>query len=478
MHQTVTRLTLVVTCAAGLTARVPVWAGAPVAEALAPVDPPGGTGPRDAEITTLTEGEQLLAQARRAYAEAATYRDDVTVTYESFSRDAGLLPAERSVSHVRFALRNPGDYRYERWPGDEVLRTAGGASLGGKVTVWVGDWGQAISAPARTPTDPEELSTHTWGTVTFDHPLAPSLLHLDRPDILSGLERVEDVRVEIVGNRECLRLGGHWSGASLMTGEPAPGAIWIDRRTFEVRRFGADVSQMYLASMLDAPGLAAAFERATLLIEFARAELNADLGDEVFAFNPPEGMRVLKAFDLAQATPLAVEPQDVEPGLAPGREPGIVPGRQRTLIGQSAPDFSGDALDGAPFDLRDLRGRIVVLDFWATWCSPCLAAMPSMRGLAERFEGKGVTFIGISLDASDARGAIRDVVARERLPYRQFHDADGAVSGSYRVSGIPCVVLIDRAGVVRFVHVGFGPSDGARLTAEIDAMLSGTDKGP
>lgn len=450
----------------------------PLAAAEPPpkVGTPEGSSEPVAEVTTRADGEQLLARARRAYAEAESYRDEATILYEVFSRDEGVLPCDKSVSNVRFALRKGGDYRYERWPGDQPLRGAGGASLGGTLTVWMNDWGQCITTPARAPMDPEELSAHTWGTLAFDHPLAPSLLRLDRPDILAGLERIETVRVETVSGRACLRLAGQWSAESLMMSEPAPGVIWIDRQSFEVRRFEADVSQMFLASMLEAPGLAAAFERANLLIEFGRAELNPKLTDDAFAFKTPEGMRAMPAFDLAQAAPLAGDADEASAGLEPG--PAGRLGRQASLIGQAAPEFSGEAIDGAPIALGDLRGRVVVLDFWATWCGPCIAAMPTMRDLASRFEDKGVVFVGVSLDAPDAKAAIRDVVARERLPYRQFHDARGAVSEAYGVSGIPCVVLIDRQGMVRNVQVGFGPGEGTRLAREIDAILTGAAPKP
>src|SRR5436305_3021019 len=81
-------------------------------------------------------------------------------------------------------------------------------------------------------------------------------------------------------------------------------------------------------------------------------------------------------------------------------------------VGQVAPDFSGQTLDGTPFRLADLRGKVVVLDFWATWCPPCRAMIPHEREMVQRLAGKPFALIGISADSEEA--ALRDFVGEQR----------------------------------------------------------------
>jgi thiol-disulfide isomerase/thioredoxin len=121
------------------------------------------------------------------------------------------------------------------------------------------------------------------------------------------------------------------------------------------------------------------------------------------------------------------------------------------LVGKPAPAFALPAVDGPAVALAALRGQVVVLDFWATWCGPCEIAHPLLLALHARHPD--VAIIGIS---DEDEQVIRDHGAS---PYPLVRDADATVARDYIVSGIPHVVLIDRAGIVRFVGGGI---DGAQ----------------
>ena len=130
------------------------------------------------------------------------------------------------------------------------------------------------------------------------------------------------------------------------------------------------------------------------------------------------------------------------------------------LVGKPAPAFSLTALDGAPVALAHLRGKVVVLDFWATWCTPCAITAPVLAAL--HAQHPAVAFLGIS-DEDEA--PIRAHLASHPSAYPIARDSDASVSRAYLVSGIPMFIVIDRTGVVRFVGLGI---DGAeQLAAEL-----------
>ena len=118
--------------------------------------------------------------------------------------------------------------------------------------------------------------------------------------------------------------------------------------------------------------------------------------------------------------------------------------------GDKAPDFAATTLDGKPFKLSDLRGKVVLLDFWATWCTPCIAELPNLERAYEKF-GKDGDFvvIGISLDSSDS--AVQQFCEQRKIRWPQIvlgPAEQNPVAKRYNVSGIPATFLIGRDGKV------------------------------
>jgi len=137
-------------------------------------------------------------------------------------------------------------------------------------------------------------------------------------------------------------------------------------------------------------------------------------------------------------------------------------------VGQLAPEFTLAELNGGEVTLSDFRNRVVVLDFWATWCSPCRASMPGLEALRARYQDKGLVLVSVSLDRSgeDAR------IYLERNSYEEFiglwesFAAAKQVAGLYGVFGIPRTFVIDRNGIIRY------SGHPARLTdATIEPLL-------
>ena len=134
--------------------------------------------------------------------------------------------------------------------------------------------------------------------------------------------------------------------------------------------------------------------------------------------------------------------------------------RQRDRIGEPFELAFTDAITGRPVSLRDYRGKVVVVDFWATWCGPCVGEIPELLRLYAEYHDQGVEFVGVSHDWPEADGglkALRDFVAEHQIPWPQYYDprdlermtagpAVGDFSESWGINGIPTVFVIDRAG--------------------------------
>jgi len=119
-------------------------------------------------------------------------------------------------------------------------------------------------------------------------------------------------------------------------------------------------------------------------------------------------------------------------------------------IGRPAIDFAARALDGSNIRLSDYAGRVVLLDFWATWCGPCRTTIPEIAQLYERYHAEGFDVIGVSLDTNEE--ALRSFIATYRMPWPQVFEGKGwqtEVGRTYGVNGIPALLLIDRGGRIR-----------------------------
>jgi thiol-disulfide isomerase/thioredoxin len=124
--------------------------------------------------------------------------------------------------------------------------------------------------------------------------------------------------------------------------------------------------------------------------------------------------------------------------------------------GTPAPDFRLPRIDGqaGAIALGDLRGQVVLLDFWATWCSPCLAMLPMLHQLHAELAPRGVAFLGINSDGDQAtRAEVESFVRRHGAPYPVLHD-DGTANGRYRVNVLPTLVVVGRDGTIHKVMVG------------------------
>jgi len=124
-------------------------------------------------------------------------------------------------------------------------------------------------------------------------------------------------------------------------------------------------------------------------------------------------------------------------------------------VGDPAPAFSLAGRDGGQVALSDLRGKVVCLDFWATWCATCKAALPALDALARRPGFEDVRFLAVSIDRDRA---LAEKFLAQQLPETALTvlmDPGGSLLARYGAGGMPALYVIDRGGVVRHVEVGY-----------------------
>jgi peroxiredoxin len=145
-------------------------------------------------------------------------------------------------------------------------------------------------------------------------------------------------------------------------------------------------------------------------------------------------------------------------------------GARAVEAGQKAPQFTLPSLDGGPqLSLAAYRGKVVYLDFWASWCPPCLTSLPLLDALRQEFPADDFQVLAVNLDDDPAKA--RRFLAKRPVGYPSATDPAGALPERFGLETMPTSYLIDRDGVVRHVHPGFRKSDIDGLRAKIRALV-------
>jgi peroxiredoxin/Flp pilus assembly protein TadD len=139
-----------------------------------------------------------------------------------------------------------------------------------------------------------------------------------------------------------------------------------------------------------------------------------------------------------------------------------------------APDFSFTSAEGEYITLEDLKGKVVMLDFWGTWCPPCVASVPELRKLYGRYSKEQFVLIGISSDFDDA--VWRDFTGKNRMLWPQYRDKDRRILEAFSIRAYPTYIIIDHEGILRFQSIGFGAANlDAAVKRQIRAATQSVD---
>lgn len=166
-------------------------------------------------------------------------------------------------------------------------------------------------------------------------------------------------------------------------------------------------------------------------------ELDQDTPSSLFAFTPPQGARLVAEF----ADPMR---WDVDPSAD-------------AFLGKPAPELRLKSGDGTEQALSSLRGKTVLLDFWASSCRPCVSALPELVKLHDEAKGTDLVIISIDNDEEPERAAA--LLKDKSIPWSNYHDSDATLGGAYKRMGIPLGVLINREGNVVFYKAGYSVTE-------------------
>jgi peroxiredoxin len=219
--------------------------------------------------------------------------------------------------------------------------------------------------------------------------------------------------------------------------------LLIDPQTHLLRRASFDVAgSLRRRGVPDVVG-------AVVTIDYTTVKPDAPVPDAHFAWTP-------------RADAIAVRPE-VTLTAAEGGAP-------KPLEGKPAPDFTLNDLSDKPVHLGDLKGSVVVLDFWATWCGPCREGLPHLDKINADFAARGLKTFAVNL--KEPKEKAQTFLTEQNLSLPVLLDEQGATAEKYGVSGIPHSVVIGKDGVIRRVFVGFNPETGeADLRKAVEAAL-------
>ena len=425
------------------------------------------TSPRLGLALTFLAASAIPARAADVTPEARKLLDDVAKTYKA-------LPAYADKGEVTLA--------YQAKPGQPPVKQSTPASVAlvrpNKVAIDAGI--------VRIVSDGKVLRTITPPFKMYrDVPAVPKLTLAEFADgPLGSVERgspqgiplhlvldfllADDPIKSLVDDARSIKaeLGSRRDGQprDKILYEPQVGptlTLWIDPTTKLIDRVDVDVKGGEASASL--------VPNSTLAVESlswsAGAIATKDVPDGRFSMVRPEGFAEIAKLE-----------KDVARKKA-----------EHELVGQEAPDFRLNVLDGPGKTKRvakaDLAGKVVLLDFWATWCGPCMAEMPDIAKLIDGYAkaGKPVVVVAVSIDQAD-EGDIDDVRAKveKTLKAKELDlqvggvgrialDPSLTIARAYKAEAIPQLVLIDAKGIVRHVHIGV--TERGTLTGEIDGLL-------
>ena len=138
--------------------------------------------------------------------------------------------------------------------------------------------------------------------------------------------------------------------------------------------------------------------------------------------------------------------------------------------GPAAPGFQLSGRGGKSIDLTQFKGRVVMINFWATWCGPCRQELPLLEDIYKKYKPMGFTMLGVNVEP-DSTAAEAWLQKQKPVSFPIAFDVDSKVSKLYKVAGMPSTVFVDRKGNVRVMHKGYKPGDEDFYLTQIRSML-------
>jgi peroxiredoxin/outer membrane lipoprotein-sorting protein len=357
----------------------------------------------------------LLLDVQSAYSNLNSLDVVGTLTFEL---DAA---SEKQSQQVKFtgSFRAPAHFRHDM-SGDLLI-----TSDGRKTYVYKTDQKRYLTAdaPAQRVDSPGDLNSTVRMALQQQNPSLLAALCKDVSAAMGFKDTLampaEDVTID--GARFAV-LSGSDKGQAVR--------VMIDPRTHLIRRYEIDLTEYLVSQGIPDVNVA------RVSIDYAKSEINKDLPDAAFAWVAPADAMLVKLAD-----PTLAEDAGTQAG--------------QVLVGKAAPPFVLKDLDGNEVALEKLQGDVVVLDFWATWCGPCIQGMPHIDQLNKEMADQGVKVFGVNFNEPAAK--VKPFLTSHNLTLPILLDSDGKVSAAYKAPPIPQTFVIGKDGKVRKVFVGYGP---------------------
>jgi cytochrome c biogenesis protein CcmG/thiol:disulfide interchange protein DsbE len=174
------------------------------------------------------------------------------------------------------------------------------------------------------------------------------------------------------------------------------------------------------------------------------------------------------------AAPASVAIASSVPGCGGSERGAESAATQGDLVGNPAPDFHLKAVTGSKesISMQQMRGQVVLLDFWGTFCQPCKKSFPKLEELNSKYAASGLRVIGVSEDEEDDKDKIPAFAGAYGAKFPLVWDQDKSIARQYKPETMPTTFIIDKKGFVRFAHVGFHDGEEVEIDKEIKGLLS------
>jgi thiol-disulfide isomerase/thioredoxin len=405
-------------------------------KATAPAEPVAKPKETNAETGAKTPtGREVLERMVAAYHKASSYSDAGTVHLVA---EAGDKKTHDVKANFSLALVRPNKLRIEAY---HVSLVCDGRKMYATLNNLPG---QVLVRPA-----PETLNLKALDVdLILAHSLIQDfagmmpqimLLFADKAldDLLHDAEEPELAQSVAIEGHDCYRVKIKFPGDMA--------TFWIDRETYALRRLVMPTNGMRQNLSQQEP-----VDNLSIVADFASAQLNTKVDPKAFEFEMPRE---------AEAVPFFVPP-GIKTALA--------------VLNKPAPATKFAGLDGKPLAPESLAGKVVVLDFWASWCQPCRESLPELEKTREKFkDNPKVAFYAVSVDRPEVEN--KDLVKlfedmKVNIPILRDPE-DSAAAFHFRP--IPATFIIDEKGVVQDFQEGYNPQDDGEMTAKLDKLLAG-----
>lgn len=323
-----------------------------------------------------------------------------------------------------------------------------------------------LQAPAKPALDPTTIADGPAGAILLGGPSGPPAQILLKLLVGTDTVALPDRATAVSAEKDQVIDGRSLKTLRIELGDEPSLRLFIDPDSKLIRRMAYDLDPKSQAAKIPKP--VGNLEDMKIAWDAREIQVSA-IPEDNFKAVLPQGFTKVKMAEAA----------------APAKA------EQSPLLGKAAPEFTLTVLDGAgktrKLSNTDLKGKVIVLDFWATWCPPCLIELPEILELAESYQKKGqngVVFIAVSQDrnpedGSPVRKLVEDLLSSKKLELdkpptsRVALDPGQEVGDAFGIQALPTVVLIDGQGVVQAVRVGYSEKLKDELAADIDQLLSG-----